>query len=102
MNQTRTIHRSENLTITFAGDTKTFEVELRFPTSLTRGSCDARCPRCQTPGVPSNWEISGPDDSGNLIWLTCPNEDCPGNADPGYRWTQNILFPDGWIDTDNR
>jgi len=92
-----TIHRSENLVINRCDDTDRLELEIRFPSSFARGTCDARCPRCGAPGRAGHWELEGPDGRGNTVFFSC-NADVSCDSSDGltFNWTQEVLFPDGW------
>lgn len=95
----KTLHRSENLVISHLVDQESLEFEIRFSSSIARGTCEARCPRCGMTGAPSDWELKGPDDLGNTVWLNCvEDQGCPGNAEGSFRWTQNVGFPEGWVE----
>ena len=96
----RTLHRSENLSIALIEESAQLEFEIRFSTSSAKGGCDARCPRCQAIGKPSHWELEGPDSRGNTVWMVCPPDDaaCKQEVNEGFRWSQTVVFPDGWSD----
>lgn len=94
-----TLHRSENLIILRAEDGQRLEVEIRFSTSVARGGCDGKCPRCGAPGRPGHWELEGPDGRGNTMFLSCNDEGaCRYPDDRTFNWTQEVVFPDGWVE----
>jgi hypothetical protein len=97
----QTLHRSENLMISWQDDTTRFDVELRFPTSSARGSCEGRCPRCGEVGRLAHWELEGPDGQANTAYLACPTDgSCAGMRDRGesYQWAQAVHFVEGWVE----
>ncbi len=93
MNQT--LHRSDNLLMTRSAGASTVQVELRFPTSMSKGEFDSACPRCGLPGKPEQWEIEGPDGRSNTVWLGC-TADCGNQRDS--RWSRSVEFTKGWMD----
>lgn len=95
MNVTETLHRSDNLLMTREPGSTEIDVEIRFPTSLARGSAESGCPRCGKPGKPEQWEIEGPDGRLNTIWLGC---DCESTTERDTRWSRSVTFRGGWTD----
>lgn len=94
----KSIHRSENLSITYVESDQELEFEVRFPSSSAKGRCDALCPRCRNPVTPIRWEVVGPDGGGNVAWFACKETlndtpPCGGSVN----WVRNITFQD-WVD----
>jgi hypothetical protein len=90
----KTLHRSQNLVIARADGTTDLTFEVRFPTSVARGTLDAACPRCGGHGIPEQWEIEGPESKHNPVWLRCEAE-C---KERDTRWTKGAEFDGDWLD----
>ena len=93
------LHRSENLIIQRVDGTGQVEVEIRFSHFAARGLCEGNCPHCGRRGLPSHWELEGPESRANTMWFTCSEPDTCDTEASGHRsWTQPVLFARGWED----
>lgn len=93
------LHRSENLIIQRIEATGQVEVEIRFSHFAARGRCEGTCPHCGRYGLPSHWELEGPESRANTMWFTCSEPaSCDTEASGHRSWTQPVLFERGWED----
>jgi hypothetical protein len=91
------MHRSENLHITWDAETRRWEIEIRFPSSIARGSASGVCPRCGGGSRVEHWQLEGPDGLTNTLSLECGTDPCCQATEGGiFRWRQTAVFRDGW------